>query len=80
MLYVLNIGEDDAPRLHEMEEEWRETLAGRAHTAVTAICGKIEAELAELPPEEAERISGQLRTEGIRPGAPDLGHLLAARA
>lgn len=54
MLYVLNIGEEDAARLHEIEEQYRTgPLAGRARTAVTAICGKIEAELAELPPEEA---------------------------
>jgi len=54
MLYVLNIGEEDAARLHEIEETYRSgPLAGRARTAVTAICGKIEAELAELAPEEA---------------------------
>ena len=50
MLYVLNIGEEEAGRPHEREEEYRNgPLAGRAHTAVTAVCGKIEAELAELP-------------------------------
>jgi ribosome-binding ATPase YchF (GTP1/OBG family) len=53
MLYVLNIGESDAARLREIEAEWRGKLAGRAHTAVTAVGGKIEAELAELPAEEA---------------------------
>ena len=54
MLYVLNIGEEDAARMHEIEERYRTgPLAGRARTAVTAICGKIEAELAELAPEEA---------------------------
>ena len=54
MLCVLNIGENDASRLHEIEEEYRNgVFAGRKHTAVTAICGKIEAELAELSPEEA---------------------------
>jgi len=53
ILWVLNIGESDAPRLHEVEEEWRAKLGGRTHTAVAAIGGKIEAELAELPPEEA---------------------------
>jgi hypothetical protein len=53
MLYVLNIGEEEAGRLHEREEEYRNgPLAGRAHTAVTAVCGKIEAELAELPRDE----------------------------
>jgi GTP-binding protein YchF len=53
MLYVLNLGESEAGKLHQREEEHRHgTLAGHAQTAVTAICGKIEAELAELPPEE----------------------------
>ncbi len=54
MLFVLNIGEEDAARMHEIEEEYRKgPLAGRSRTAVTAICGKIEAELSELSPEEA---------------------------
>jgi len=55
MLYVLNIGEADAARLHEIEEQYRTgPLKGRAHTDFTAICGKVEAELAELAPEEAQ--------------------------
>jgi ribosome-binding ATPase len=50
MLYVLNLGENEAGNLHGKEREFREgTLAGRKHTAATAVCGKIEAELAELP-------------------------------
>src|SRR5437016_5332280 len=53
ILYVLNIGEGDAPRLHEIEAEWRGKLGGRSHTAVSGVGGKIEAELAELPPEDA---------------------------
>ncbi len=53
MLFVLNIGEEDAARMHEIEEEYRKgALAGRTRTGVSAICGKIEAELAELSPEE----------------------------
>src|SRR5713101_1208565 len=53
MLFVLNIGEEYAARMHEIEEEYRQgALAGRTHTGVSAICGKIEAELAELSPEE----------------------------
>jgi ribosome-binding ATPase YchF (GTP1/OBG family) len=39
--------------LRDREREFRDgPLAGRRHTAATAICGKIEAELAELPREE----------------------------
>ena len=54
MLYVLNIGEADVPRLHEIEQEYRAgALQGRAQTEVTAVCGKIEAELAELPAADA---------------------------
>jgi GTP-binding protein YchF len=53
MLYVLNLGEADATRLHDREKEFREgPVAGRKHVAVTAVCGKIEAELAELPRDE----------------------------
>src|SRR5579862_3315838 len=54
MLLVLNLGEEDAARMAEVEEKYRAgAFAGRKGTAVTAICGKIEAELAELPKEEA---------------------------
>ncbi len=54
MLYVLNLGEDDAAKMREVEDQYRNgPLAGRPHTAVAAVCGKIEAELAELSPEEA---------------------------
>src|SRR5579862_3506034 len=54
MLYVLNIGEPDVGRLREIEEQYRAgPLKGRANTEFTAVCGKVEAELAELPPEEA---------------------------
>jgi len=53
VLYVLNLGEEEALRLHQRETEYREgPLAGRRHTAVTAVCGKVEAELAQLPRED----------------------------
>jgi GTP-binding protein YchF len=55
MLFVLNLGEEDSSRLHEREQEYRAgPLAGRPHTAVSAVCGKIEAELAELPRAEQQ--------------------------
>ena len=55
VLYVLNLGENDAARMHEMEAEYRDgPLAGKAQTGVVAVCGKIEAELAELAAEEAQ--------------------------
>ncbi len=57
MLYVLNLGEEDAAKLKEREQEFRNgPLGNRPQTAITAICGKIEAELAELGPEEAAEL------------------------
>jgi len=57
MLCVLNLGEKDAGRLHEVEEEYRlGPFAGRKNTAVTAICGQVEAELAELKPDDAKEL------------------------
>jgi GTP-binding protein YchF len=54
MLLVLNLGEAQASRLHEIEKQYREKwLAGRAGVEVTAVAGSIEAEIAQLPPEEA---------------------------
>lgn len=54
MLLVLNLGESQASKLHEIEKQYREQwLAGRAGVAVTAVAGSIEAEIAQLPPAEA---------------------------
>jgi GTP-binding protein YchF len=54
MLYVLNLGEEDAPRLAEVQNKYATgALAGRPQTSVAAVCGKIEAELAELSAEDA---------------------------
>ena len=78
MLYVLNLGEGDADRLHQREVEYREgALAGRKQTSATAVCGKIEAELAELAPRGTARLPGQLRSAGVRAGAADHGHVRA---
>jgi GTP-binding protein YchF len=54
MLYVLNLGEKDAARANAAEEFAHQAgLKQRPHTAVAAICGKVEAELAELNESEA---------------------------
>jgi GTP-binding protein YchF len=54
MLVVLNLGEEDAGKLHNVEAQYRNGLfAGRKNVDVTAVCGKIEAEMAELPAEDA---------------------------
>ena len=53
MLYVLNLGEGEAGQLAEREKRFREeNLAGRKRVSAAAICGNIEAELAELPAAE----------------------------
>lgn len=67
ILYVLNLGESDAPRLHEIEQEFTARIGERPGTAVTAICGKIEAELAEMEPDEAREFmeSYGLRESGL---------------
>ncbi len=73
MLYVLNLGEDDAARLHAREREYGARLTGRPHTALTAVCGKIEAELAELSPEDAREYMASYGLE-----EPGLDRLIAA--
>lgn len=56
ILYVINAGEESAPNLAEVEAAYAEKLGSRPQTAVTAVCGKIEAELAELAPGEAAEL------------------------
>lgn len=59
MLYVLNLSEKDAARANAAEEFAAEAgLSGRAKTAVTAVCGKLEAELAELSDADAAEFLG----------------------
>ncbi len=54
MLYVLNIGDEEASEIDRIVEKHQlEKLASKPHTAVVPFCGKIEAELAELPDSEA---------------------------
>jgi ribosome-binding ATPase len=54
MLYVLNIGDEEAPEIDGiLEKHHLEKLTSKPHTAVVPFCGKIEAELAELPDSEA---------------------------
>jgi GTP-binding protein YchF len=49
MLYVLNVGDDEVGELDAAAEKHKlGALASKPNTAVVAICGRIEAELAEL--------------------------------
>ncbi len=54
MLYVLNLGDEEAPEAaRAVEKHHLEKLAEKPHTAVVPFCGKIEAELSELSDAEA---------------------------
>jgi len=68
MLLVVNIGENEAGELHEIEKRCREEwLPGCKRVELTAVCGSVEAEIAELPPEEArEYLAGYgLKESGL---------------
>lgn len=54
LLYVLNIGEEDASAMDTAWEQAGGTEIGTApKTGAVAVCAKIEAEIASLPPEDA---------------------------
>jgi GTP-binding protein YchF len=54
MLYVLNLGDSEVAELDTAVESHKlSKLLDRPNTAVVSICGRIEAELAELEPAEA---------------------------
>jgi GTP-binding protein YchF len=69
MLYVLNIGDEEAPEIDRViEKHHLEKLASKPHTAVVPFCGKIEAELAELPDAEAAEM---MRAYGLAESGRD---------
>jgi ribosome-binding ATPase len=68
MLYVLNLGDGEVAELDTAVERHKlAKLVGRLNTAVVSICGRIEAELAELEPAEAaEMLSAYgLKSSGL---------------
>lgn len=67
MLYVLNLAEKDAASTNAVEEFAAGAgLRQRPRTLVTAVCGKVEAELAELPDAEAREF---LASYGLKESA-----------
>ncbi len=67
MLYVLNLGEKDAARANAAEEFARDArLKQKPKTGVSAVCGKVEAELAELAEEDASEF---LSSYGLKESA-----------
>src|ERR1700676_2159171 len=74
MLYVLNLGDDEASELDTVVERHKlGALQGRPNTAVVAICGRLEAELAEMDEKEAAEL---LASYGLQ--EPGLNRLIRA--
>jgi ribosome-binding ATPase len=67
MLILVNIGEGEVAERDAIEAKYREKFA-RARTGVAALCARLEAELAELPPEEAAEFRDEM---GAGEGATD---------
>jgi ribosome-binding ATPase len=65
ILLVLNIGDQDASKLGRIVEEFDlQGQSSRRNVAVTAVCGKIESEIAALPPEDARMFMDDLGISG----------------
>jgi len=74
MLYVLNLGDEEASELDKAVERHKlSALQGRPKTAVVAVCGRLEAELAEMEEKEAAEL---LASYGLK--EPGLNRLIRA--
>jgi len=74
MLYVLNLGDDEAAEMDKAVEKHKlAALQGRPNTAVVAVCGRLEAELAEMEEKEAAEL---LASYGLK--EPGLNRLIDA--
>src|SRR5579872_1398627 len=74
VLYVLNLGDDEAADMDKAVEKHKlAALQGRPNTAVVAVCGRLEAELAEMEEKEAAEL---LASYGLK--EPGLNRLIRA--
>jgi len=74
MLYVLNLGDDEAGELGKAIDKHKlSALQGRPNTAVVAVCGRLESELAEMDDKEAGEL---LASYGLK--EPGLNRLIRA--
>ena len=74
MLFVLNLGDEEAGELETAVERHKlGALHGRPNTAVVAVCGRLEAELAEMDEKEAAEL---LASYGLK--EPGLNRLIRA--
>jgi len=68
LLVVINIGEEDLPRLAELNAEYA-ALSQRPNTDFAVVCGKIEMELAQLSDDDRQSFMADL---GVKESALDL--------
>jgi GTP-binding protein YchF len=74
MLFVLNLGDEEAGELETAVERHKlGALHGRPNTGVVAVCGRLEAELAEMDEKEAAEL---LASYGLK--EPGLNRLIRA--
>ena len=74
VLYVLNLGDEEADKLDTAVERHKlSALQGRPNAAVVAICGRLEAELSEMEEKEAAEL---LASYGLK--EPGLNRLIHA--
>jgi ribosome-binding ATPase len=74
MLYVLNLGDEEAAELESAVERRKlGALQERPNTAVVGVCGRLEAELAEMEEKEAAEL---LASYGLK--EPGLNRLIHA--
>jgi len=74
VMYVLNVGDEEAAQLDSAVERHKLTsLQGRRNSAVVAVCGRLEAELAEMDEKEAAEL---LASYGLK--EPGLNRLIRA--
>jgi len=74
VLYVLNLGDEEADKLDTAVERHKlSALQGRKNAAVVAVCGRLEAELAEMDEKEAAEL---LASYGLK--EPGLNRLIRA--
>jgi GTP-binding protein YchF len=74
VLYVLNLGDEEADRLDTaVVRHQLSALEGRPNSAVVAVCGRLEAELGEMEEKEAAEL---LASYGLR--EPGLNRLIRA--
>ncbi|HYK39315.1 MAG TPA: redox-regulated ATPase YchF [Candidatus Eremiobacteraceae bacterium] len=74
MLFVLNLGDEEAGELETAVERHKlGALHGRPNTTVVAVCGRLEAELAEMDEKEAAEL---LASYGLK--EPGLNRLIRA--